>query len=257
METINCLASEFSSIEAVEALALSGSQTAPLHDDSSDFDLYIYSKERLPLAARERIFSSISNKFRINCSLFEEGDELYTAEGFFDLMYRSAEWAENEVESVWRKHKAKLGYTTAFLFNIQRSKLLFDKSGRLSTLKEELSAPYPKELKENIIKTNMRIIDGDLESPFLKQLELAAKREDLVSQNHRLTALLSCYFDVLFAYNEVFHPGEKKLMKYAHLLCPLLPEDFDEDMIKMTTSTGDFLVEAVKDALKKLHAMLL
>ena len=74
----------------------------------------------------------------------------------------------------------------------------------------------------------MDIVDGNGMSTFLIQTELAYKRGDAVSMNHRLSAILASIFDAVFAYNRVLHPGEKKLMHYAGLLCDRLPQGFDE-----------------------------
>lgn len=71
---------------------------------------------------------------------------------------------------------------------------------------------------------------------FFEQLEKAIKRKDIISVNHRITAILSSYFDILFALNKELHPGEKKLIKYAHKLCKSLPENFDNDIENIINS---------------------
>lgn len=222
----------------VTAIALSGSRTSEINDSSSDWDIYIYSEKRVPPEERERILSSLCPRCRIDCSPFEEGDEAVAADGdAYDLMYRSIEWTEWQVDDVWRKHKARIGYTTCFLHNIRTSEILYDRNGWLSSLQEELKAPYPEELRENIIRKNLDVVCGDGTSTFLIQADLAAKRDDVVSSNHRLAAILASYFDIIFAYNRRFHPGEKKLMGYAHL-CQNLPENMDDDISAVIKTLG-------------------
>jgi len=41
-------------------------------------------------------------------------------------MYRSCSWTQGEVDARIDRHEAALGYTTAVLYNIDRSKILFD-----------------------------------------------------------------------------------------------------------------------------------
>ena len=61
------------------------------------------------------------------------------------------------------------------------------------------------------------------------RIKKAAGRNDTVSVNHRTAAFLASYFDVLFAINRVFHPGEKKQVAFALKNCRLLPMHFKED----------------------------
>ena len=247
-----------SELNMVKAIALSGSKTSEINDASSDWDIYVYSDSRVPTEERKRIFGEIMQHSRIDCSPFEEGDECLDSNGqCYDIMYRSLEWTEWQVDDVWRKHNARIGYTTCFLYNIKTSRILFDRDGWFRRLQEELSGPYPEELRENIIRKNMSIIDGDGESTFLIQAELAHKRNDIISENHRLSAILASAFDVLFAYNEVFHPGEKKLLGYSHLLCHAMPEDFDEKCRKAirTLGTDDF-IPSLRAFTASLHSFL-
>ena len=116
---------------------------------------------------------------------------------------------------------------------------------------------YPEELCMNIIKKNMDILSGDGSSTFLKQAELAYKRSDIVSQNHRLSAILASYFDVLFAYNRALHPGEKKLQGYAHLLCHALPDSFDSNLETAIRSVGtEEYIPAIRSLIRNLSALL-
>ena len=255
--TAERIAEGFSALPGVRAVALSGSRTSAIKDSSSDWDLYIYSDSPIAKDERKRLYDALSLTSRISISFFEEGDEAEDEEGnVFDLMMRSTAWTEGEVDNVYRNHHAKIGYTTCILYNIATSRMLCDRDGWLSRLQDEITGGYPEELRRNIIHDNLTVIDGAFSSPFIKQLELAVMRDDIVSQNHRLSAIIASYFDALFAYNRVYHPGEKKLIGYAHALCPLLPEDFDADMndIYSKVYEGD-LLSAVNTALEHLYSM--
>ncbi len=62
------------------------------------------------------------------------------------------------------------------------------------------------------------------------QIVKAVKRNDMVSINHRVTEFLASYFDVIFAYNELTHPGEKRLIVLCEKQCKQLPENFRENL---------------------------
>ena len=65
---------------------------------------------------------------------------------------------------------------------------------------------------------------------YPKQIKKALKRKDFVSINHRIAEFLASYFDLLFAINEVTHPGEKRLIQLCKKKCKILPENFEEDL---------------------------
>lgn len=230
-EILKNIAEEFVTLDYVDAVVLSGSQTGLINDDMSDYDMYVYSSQAIPLDFRKELAKKYTDVFSVGNSFFEDGDELeiHNPQICVDIMYRRLEWVNSEIDWVWRNHNAKLGFSTALLHNYRTSKILFDKSGEFQKIIDTLNENYPEELKENIIKMNYPLL-RDKSASFYDQIKLALKRDDIISVNHRLTALLTSYFDILFAINGQTHPGEKKLLKYAKKLCPILPKDFEQDI---------------------------
>ena len=62
------------------------------------------------------------------------------------------------------------------------------------------------------------------------QILKAARRNDTVSINHRVSAFLESYFDLLYALNRKTHPGEKRLLSLCREQCPILPGRFEENL---------------------------
>ena len=89
-----------------------------------------------------------------------------------------------------------------------------------------------KKLKKAIIERNMKLMHGVLPS-YDKQIIKAYERHDYVSINHRVSAFLESYFDVIFALNEMTHPGEKRLMQICKKECKILPAKFESNMMSL------------------------
>lgn len=257
---LKTLTSEFAKINSVNAIVLSGSRANLVTDEMSDYDIYIYSKDAIPNYYRENIIRKITTNYSIGNTFFEDSDEFLIDRPkymYFDLIYRRIDWVYGEIDNVWRKHKAKLGYTTCFLNNIKNSKILFDRSEEFQRIIDELNEPYPDGLMEGIIAKNYPMLRKGCAMPYFGQLEIAVKRGDMVSQNHRTAALLSSYFDILFAINKQTHPGEKKLVQYAQQLCKKLPKDFEHDIPNIIQSIGtDGILTAVTKLLDELDVLL-
>ena len=116
--------------------------------------------------------------------------------------------------------------------NLITSKIEIDKSGKLTGLQGKYRIPYPKKLKENIISNNMKLLSGMLPS-YDQQIRKAENRGDLVSVNHRVTEFLASYFDIIFALNEMAHPGEKRMQSICSKECKILPKDFDHNLERL------------------------
>ena len=78
----------------------------------------------------------------------------------------------------------------------------------------------------------MKLLSGMLPS-FDSQIEKAENRNDYVSVNHRVTEFLASYFDIIFALNEMTHPGEKRMQSICSKECKILPKNFDENLNKL------------------------
>ena len=75
----------------------------------------------------------------------------------------------------------------------------------------------------------MRLLSGNLPS-YDKQIIKALKRNDIVSVNHRTAAYMESYFDIIFAMNELTHPGEKRMVQIALEQARVLPQDFEKNL---------------------------
>lgn len=216
----------------IDAIVLSGSQTSLINDNMSDYDIYVYSKEKVNIEMREKFAKKYSINYELGNNYFEYGDEIILKENniCLDFMYRDISYIENEIDYVWRKCNSKIGYTTAFLYNIKNSRILYESNGYFRNFQKELNKDYPKQLKYNIIEKNYNVMYAKQSASFYEQLKNAIKRKDIVSINHRTSAILASYFDILFAINEELHVGEKKLIDYAKKLCSKLPNNFDKDI---------------------------
>lgn len=214
----------------VEAIALGGSRAAKVCDEKSDYDVYVYLNETLSEQKRKEILKQYCFVMEIGNHYWELEDNCTLKNGVdIDIIYRDLKEFEAGISATVDQGNAGTGYTTCMWHNLITSKILFDRNGSLTELQKRYQVPYPKELKNNIIRKNMSLLSGVLPSYDL-QIKKAMKRGDKVSINHRVTEFLASYFDVLFALNEKTHPGEKRLIKICKEQCEILPDKFEENL---------------------------
>lgn len=253
------LVDDFSKYESVEAVLLSGSRTTPNFDSDSDYDIYIYSKSRIPLKFREKIADKYFNYAELNNTTWEEEDQ-----GFFkdinvqvDIVYRDVEFIEGILEEIVGKCTASTGYTTCFWANLIKSDILYDRNGKLDRLQKKFDVDYPEQLRKNIVSKNFPLLNRIIPA-YTNQIKKALKRDDLVSVNHRINAFFESYFDIIFAVNMKLHPGEKKLLKIIGEQLPYLPENMEADIRELFENIHrkDFDIveklDVITDRLEKL-----
>ena len=233
MVDVEKLFAELSGIPQVEAIALGGSRATGRNDEKSDYDVYVYLTDSVDESVRRNILEKYCKYMEIGNSFWELEDDVTLSDGIdMDIIYRNMTDFANMVSSVVDDCVAWNGYTTCMWHNLITSRIVYDKNGELQKLQEKYRIPYPKKLKENIISNNMKLLNGMLPS-FDAQIEKAENRGDFVSVNHRVTEFLASYFDIVFALNEMTHPGEKRMQSICSKECKILPNNFDENLDKL------------------------
>jgi predicted nucleotidyltransferase len=246
METnrsFNDLVKGFSELDEVDAILLGGSRAGHRHDELSDFDLYIYTSREISLEKRKEITDRYCGYMELNNQFWETEDDGILVENTIpiDIIYRGLDWVEESLHRVLFRFEASLGYTTALWFNFINSNILYDASGRAERMKEKYSIMYPQQLKKAIIAKNLPLLRDQLPA-YLFQIEKAIKRRDIISINHRLSEFFASYFDIVFAINELAHPGEKRILEYLSEKGEFIPENMSDDVegIIKKAIVGDF-----------------
>ncbi len=235
------LAALYGQLPQVVAVALGGSSAGGTADAASDIDLYVYTNAEIPISARQTIVARLGGASRADFDQHYWGPSdqwLDAATGQeIDAVYFDAGWLASQLGRVLDEHTPSLGYTTAFWHTVRQSRPLYDPTGWLATQQRRAAVAYPEPLRQAIVAYNQPVLRGILTS-YAAQIEKAVARDDLVSVNHRLAALLASYFDILFAVNRVPHPGEKRLLARAAALCPTLPAGMATDVTAALTAAG-------------------
>ncbi|MDE6280703.1 MAG: DUF4037 domain-containing protein [Oscillospiraceae bacterium] len=230
---VDKLFKELCALEEVEALALGGSRAGALYDEASDYDVYLYCTRPIPEDTRKHILSQYCCHMEIGNHFWEYEDNCRLNNGIdIDILYRDLDAFAEGVAEVVERFQPHNSYTTCMWHNLLTCKVVYDRDGRLTRIKERFSVPYPRQLKENIMARGWQLLHTAMPA-YDAQLAKAVKRGDLVSVNHRTAGFLETYFDLLFAMNELTHPGEKRLIQICRERCRRLPAHFEENLERL------------------------
>lgn len=250
---------EFTLLPEVEAIALGGSRAGTHYDEKSDYDLYIYCNQTPEENTRKQILEKYCQYMEIGNSFWELEDDCTLKDGVdIDILYRNIENFSQEIDSVVQKHIAHNGYTTCMWHNLLHSKILYDKNGKPAAMQSQYTIPYPDELRDNIIRQNLRLLRGNLPS-YDMQIKKAITRKDWVSVNHRTAAFLESYFDIIFTLNKMMHPGEKRMVQYAKEQAKILPDNFEENLnclLQNLFTNSDTVVQTLATMISALENVI-
>ncbi len=249
---------EFKGCSEVEAIALGGSRGSGRGDEHSDYDIYIYLTGELDREKRREILERYCTYMEIGNRFWEEEDDCILNNGIdMELIYRRIEDIEGNLKYVVDNHGSSMGYTTCFWENVVNSKILYDRTARLTKLAERYKVEYPEELKKNIVEKNHKLLKDYMPSLYY-QIEKAIKRRDLVAINHRLTEFLALYFDIIYALNGEKHRGEKRMLEITRDF-DLLPENYGsliDDTFKSIYNDNSKFLTALDRVCRNLYELL-
>ena len=229
----------FQKFKEVDAIVLGGSRASGRFDSASDYDAYVYLNGCLGVEKRERVLSETCDYMELNQTNWETEDDCVLKSGVpMEIIYRYTDDTCQNISNTLEKHVAAAGYTTCVCYNVFNSIILYDPQHVYKNLAKRFTMPYPEPLRKNIVSKNRQLLEGIMPS-YYNQIEKAIGRGDAVSINHRLTEFIKSYFDILFALNRTFHPGEKRLIEFGIALCEWLPNDFETDMYNLFASNGN------------------
>jgi len=252
------LLSIFSGFAEVDGLLLAGSLSSGTSDAQSDIDVYVYLNTELPATKREALIAPLALYHEIDNRFWETEDCFIMAGSGIkvELMYRSEAWMREQLECVLDRCEASVGFSTCLVHNYVTSHILFDRSGSLRALQNQYDRPYPEALAQAILDKNRPLLKN-CSSSYLKQIALAVSRADWISVNHRVAALLASYFDILFAINRQWHPGEKKLLRIALQDCALLPSGIADDIGEvLELATQPAILLALERLIDRLETLI-
>jgi predicted nucleotidyltransferase len=250
IKEIMTIINEFSLQDEIQAITIGGSVATGKADNKSDYDIYVYLDGKIEQNVRREILTKYCKSMEIENRYWEQEDNATLFNGTnVDIIYRHLKSFINEIIDVAENSNARNGYTTCLWHNLMTSEIFFDRNNELKKAKDRFTIPFPKELKKNIINRNMNLLTDTLVS-YDKQIEKSIYRNDRINLNNRITAFLDSYFDIIFALNELHHPGEKRIIEICLEKCKILPNDFEVNISQLFHSFGNDINQINKNITK-------
>ncbi len=202
------------------AVSLGGSTQSDLFDDESDIDLHVYWQP--PLAddsIRAERLAQVADAGCVVAGVTCWGleDHLRIGGRAIELIYVELDELQAQIDQAYGPGLNGEGYTTAMLYVLAEGHIVHDPSGVATAPRARLWAEFPAPTRRLLLQHN-----PDLLRIYFKHLQLAQRRGDLLSVQHRRYTVQMVYFNLLFALNELYHPGEKRLLIHGER-CPLRP----------------------------------
>jgi predicted nucleotidyltransferase len=254
--SLNKIIEKLSHLPQVDCIVLGGSRAVGNDDELSDYDIYIYTNAPIHTESRTSLLHGLCAETELNNTFWDLEDDLILHDGTkVELVYVSLPETRARMSRILKEGTAALGYTTAVCFSVLNAQILHDPKGLYRALVNEFSMPYPEHLRQNIINKNWSLLETSQLS-FRKQIEKSLIRNDFIMVTRRITGYMNSYFDIIFALNRAYVPGEKFLDKLAQKYCETLPHNFHKNLHSLNTLPQDKILPILAEMASSLEAVL-
>lgn len=257
LEQARGLAEALRGLPGLAAVTLGGSAVFGMADAASDLDLHIYWRAPLaPAPARAALLERLADPGSLVAGVETWGleDHLRLGGRPVELVYVALDDLLALAERAYGPGLVDEGFVTAPLAYAAAGLVLLDQTGELGALRARLAAGYPEPTRRALVRDNPARLRA-----YLAQLRTAQARGDLLYVQHRRYSLQMVFFNLLFALNRTYHPGEKRLHRHGER-CPLRPRDQTARWMQITRLPADDpalaarLEELVDDLLELVEA---
>lgn len=218
-------------------IALGGAHAKSMDDAASDLDLYIFSTGARPAAERERLTRAFSTAISDivawdTSTPFEQGGTDFTFDGIrVETWYRARGHIEQTIaDCIAGRIKTELVtwtpsgfYNYCTLSDLKSMVTVDDPAGMIAAWKAAIAA-YPPQLKTAIVQSSLAAAGF---WPWNVHYSSAVERVDVIYTSSIAQQVAHNLIQAVFALNEVYFPGDKKLAQALTRL-PRLPERFVE-----------------------------
>lgn len=230
------------------AIAIAGAHAKGQADKGSDIDLYLFTDAPKSYAERLQIISDfcdpgttpwVSENLDFpwggSMDFIYEGTPVEVVIRLFSHMEKeTARAIDGQFEIIPQTWTANGYYSYIFLSELHFIQPVFDPNDRLAQMKKQVET-YPPKLKKSIIETFF-----GRASTWIGNFhyDTAVSRGDILFTAPILLHTILDLVQVLFAYNEVYFTGDKKLMKTLPTLS-YCPKALQENMELLLTASPD------------------
>ena len=218
--TLRQIVAAMADLSGPVAISLGGSAATGLADARSDLDLHVYWRQPLATPDERAVrLAQVADAGSVEVHILSWGleDHLCIGGRPVELIYVPLDDLRTEIEQAYGEGLITEGYTTARMFYMANGRPLYDPTGELSVLRERLLAAYPMPTRRLLLQHHPALL-----RMYFDHLRLAQSRGDLLMVQHRRYTLQMVFFNLLFALNQRYHPGEKRLLAHSEK-CTLRP----------------------------------
>lgn len=247
IERAHRVALAIAAMPGLVAVSLGGSAGTGLADATSDLDLHVYWRSELaPADDRAARIAQAADPGSIEVDVRYWGleDHLRVDGQLVELVYVNLDELQQDIARAYGEGLNGEGYVTAQFFYIANSVLIHDPSGELHTLRERLLAGYPEPTRQLLLRHNPFLLRF-----YIKHVRQAQGRGDLLFVQHRRYTVQMVFFNLLFALNRRYNPGEKRLLIHGER-CPTRPHNLADRWAQIARLSADD--KALADQLDEL-----